>query len=545
MRIALAQMNYHIGNFESNEQKIIQSVKRAEKCGADLVVFAELAICGYPPRDFLEFDDFLDECEASIERIAKHCREIAVIVGTPSKNADQKGKKLFNSAYFIENQKISVVYHKQLLPTYDVFDENRYFQSGETIKIISFKGKKIALTICEDLWNLPGNELYRQNPLDSIRGQNIDLVINIAASPFSMKQNERRKEILKWNAQEFACPVLYLNHVGAQTELIFDGNSAVYNARGELHQELKSFEEDFALVEVEAQLKGLETKALQAPSPYEKMERALILGVRDYFSKLKFKKATLGLSGGIDSALTFLIAVKALGAENVIPILMPSQFSSLHSIQDSIALCKNLSTEHHEIEIQPIYESFNQQLESLFKNTAFGVAEENIQSRIRGTLLMAHSNKFGTILLNTSNKSELAVGYGTLYGDMSGGLSVLGDVYKTEVFELAKWMNRNEEVIPNHILIKPPSAELRPDQKDTDSLPEYDILDPLLKAYLEDQISPKQLIEHGFESELVRKIIKLVNINEYKRHQAPPILRISEKAFGMGRRMPIVGKYLA
>jgi len=360
-----------------------------------------------------------------------------------------------------------------------------------------------------------------------------------------MKQNERRKEILKWNAQEFACPVLYLNHVGAQTELIFDGNSAVYNARGELHQELKSFEEDFALVEVEAQLKGLETKALQAPSPYEKMERALILGVRDYFSKLKFKKATLGLSGGIDSALTFLIAVKALGAENVIPILMPSQFSSLHSIQDSIALCKNLSTEHHEIEIQPIYESFNQQLESLFKNTAFGVAEENIQSRIRGTLLMAHSNKFGTILLNTSNKSELAVGYGTLYGDMSGGLSVLGDVYKTEVFELAKWMNRNEEVIPNHILIKPPSAELRPDQKDTDSLPEYDILDPLLKAYLEDQISPKQLIEHGFESELVRKIIKLVNINEYKRHQAPPILRISEKAFGMGRRMPIVGKYLA
>jgi len=545
MRIALAQMNYHIGNFESNEQKIIQSVKRAEKCGADLVVFAELAICGYPPRDFLEFDDFLDECEASIERIAKHCREIAVIVGTPSKNADQKGKKLFNSAYFIENQKISAVYHKQLLPTYDVFDENRYFQSGETIKIISFKGKKIALTICEDLWNLPGNELYRQNPLDSIRGQNIDLVINIAASPFSMKQNERRKEILKWNAQEFACPVLYLNHVGAQTELIFDGNSAVYNARGELHQELKSFEEDFALVEVEAQLKGLETKALQAPSPYEKMERALILGVRDYFSKLKFKKATLGLSGGIDSALTFLIAVKALGAENVIPILMPSQFSSLHSIQDSIALCKNLSTEHHEIEIQPIYESFNQQLESLFKNTAFGVAEENIQSRIRGTLLMAHSNKFGTILLNTSNKSELAVGYGTLYGDMSGGLSVLGDVYKTEVFELAKWMNRNEEVIPNHILIKPPSAELRPDQKDTDSLPEYDILDPLLKAYLEDQISPKQLIEHGFESELVRKIIKLVNINEYKRHQAPPILRISEKAFGMGRRMPIVGKYLA
>tara|TARA_R110002096_G_scaffold352864_15_gene546132 strand:+ start:13414 stop:15042 length:1629 start_codon:yes stop_codon:yes gene_type:complete len=542
MHIAIAQLNYHIGNFEANEQKIIQSIQKAKAEKADLIVFAELSICGYPPRDFLEFDDFLAECEASIQRIALHCDEIAAIVGAPSSNHD-KGKNLYNSAYFLKDKGIHSIHHKQLLPTYDVFDENRYFEPGDETQIIEYKNKKIAITICEDIWNLPKSNLYKKVPLDSLSTKTLDLHINIAASPFSVQQESKREKVLKWNATNYEVPVLYVNHVGAQTELVFDGNSCLYNSLGYPVLQLAAFEEDFQIFDETnlSKLKPLSKKIER----YEKMEKALILGISDYFKKLKFQKATLGLSGGIDSALTLALAIKALGKESVIPILMPSQFSSNHSIEDSLKLCETLGCLNHLIEIESIYKAFIVQLEPLFNGTEFGIAEENIQSRVRGSLLMAHTNKFGTILLNTSNKSELAVGYGTLYGDMSGGLSVLGDVYKTEVFELSKWINRNEEIIPSNIITKPPSAELRPDQKDTDSLPEYETLDPLLKAYIEDRLSPKKLIEKGFDENLVKKIIRLVNINEYKRYQAPPILRVSEKAFGMGRRMPIVGKYLS
>ena len=543
MIIALAQLNYHIGNFASNQKKIIDAIENAKKQQAELIIFAELSVCGYPPRDFLEFEDFIHECELSIKQIARHCKGIAAIVGAPSSNPQKKGKHIYNSAYFLENQKVKSIYHKQLLPTYDVFDENRYFQAGEEAGLVEYCGKKIALTICEDIWNLPKKRWYKKNPLKKLKGQNIDLLVNIAASPFSIKQEENRNEVLSWNAKKLQCPILYVNHVGAQTELIFDGNSSVYDAKGKKVKKLPDFVEDITFIDSE-QLND-KPPILNTSQPYEKMERALVLGVRDYFKKLNFKKATLGLSGGIDSALTLAIAVKALGAENVIPLLMPSHFSSKHSIEDSVELCENLSCAYHKIDIHPIYGTFEQQLEFLFKNTDFGIAEENIQSRIRGTLLMAHSNKFGTILLNTSNKSELAVGYGTLYGDMSGGLSVLGDVYKTEVFELSAWLNREEEIIPKNILTKPPSAELRPDQKDTDSLPEYKLLDPLLKSYIELELSPGKLIDRGFDPELVKRILKLVNSSEFKRHQAPPILRISEKAFGMGRRMPIVGKYFS
>jgi NAD+ synthase (glutamine-hydrolysing) len=541
MLIALAQLNFHIGNFEENEQKIIRNIQKAKEAGAQLVAFSELAISGYPPRDFLEFDDFLLQCEQSIQRIAKHCVGIAAIVGAPSRNTSSKGKKAHNTAFFLKDGEVNAQYHKELLPTYDVFDENRYFESGQEGQCISYLNHTIALTICEDLWNIPGNHLYKNSPLERLSKEKPDFIINIAASPFSHQQVENRETVLQWNAKEYQVPIFYVNHVGAQTELIFDGGSSVFSNQGERCHQMSYFSEDFALINTDE----LIVKEHPVPAKYERIEQALILGIRDYFRKLNFKTATLGLSGGIDSALTLALAVKALGKENVIPILMPSQFSSDHSVADSIQLCNNLACNYHQIAIEEVFRSFEKQLAPLFEGTAFGIAEENIQSRIRGTLLMAHTNKFGTILLNTSNKSELAVGYGTLYGDMSGGLSVLGDLYKTEVFELSRFLNRTEELIPEAIITKEPSAELRPDQKDSDSLPDYHLLDAILKEYIEERLSPNAIIAKGYDEALVRKVMKMVNMNEYKRFQAPPILRISEKAFGMGRRMPLVGKYLS
>lgn len=540
MKIALAQLNYHIGNFSANTEKIIQKIKEAEAAGAELVVFAELAICGYPPRDFLEFSDFIDLVEESIEQIAQHSQKIGVIVGAPAKNPNLKGKRLMNCAYFLHKGKVISKHFKKLLPNYDVFDEYRYFQPAEEVNCLEFKGKKIALTICEDIWNIEGSYLYRTSPMEALIEEKPEFIINIAASPFSYQQSKRRAEVFAYNAKKYELPILYLNHIGAQTELIFDGGSSVTDRRGKVIQQLPYFEESLQLID----LKESETTAIPRVDKYEKIQKALELGIRDYFKKLGFKKATLGLSGGIDSALTLVLAANALGAENVIPILMPSQFSSDHSVDDSLELCKNLGCDFHQIPIEKIYDAFNLELKPLFEGMPFDITEENIQSRIRGTLLMANTNKFGTILLNTSNKSELAVGYGTLYGDMAGGLSVIGDLYKTEVFELSRFINREKEIIPNNIIEKEPSAELRPDQKDSDSLPDYDKLDAILKAYIEDRKGPKEIIAMGFEEKLVRSSLKLVNINEYKRHQTPPILRISEKAFGMGRRMPIVGKYL-
>jgi NAD+ synthase (glutamine-hydrolysing) len=543
MRIALAQLNYHIGNFEANEAKIIDAIKKAKSNGADLIVFAELALSGYPPRDFLDFDDFITLCEESVARIASHCKGIAAIVGSPSRSQLPKGKALHNSAYFLAEGKIQSLHHKQLLPTYDVFDEYRYFEPAPKVECIKYQGKKIALTICEDLWNIEGDYLYRNSPMDDLKKEDPDFIINIAASPFSYRQIEERSKIFDWNTKHYQLPIFYLNHVGAQTELIFDGGSSIYNEKGKLVDQLPIFDEALQYYNsndlIESESKVAKTNKMQ------RIEDALVLGVKDYFRKLNFDKATLGLSGGIDSALTLAIAVKALGKDRVIPIMMPSQFSSDHSITDSEKLCKNLGCDYHTIAIEEVYQSFEKQLEPLFEGTEFNVAEENIQSRIRGTLLMAHTNKFGTILLNTSNKSELAVGYGTLYGDMAGGLSVIGDLYKTEVYELSRHLNKEKEIIPENIITKEPSAELRPDQKDSDSLPDYDILDAILFEYIENQLSPQKIIELGYDEKLVKRILRMVNINEYKRHQAPPILRVSPKAFGMGRRMPIVGKYLS
>jgi NAD+ synthase (glutamine-hydrolysing) len=549
MKIALAQINYHIGNFESNVEKIKTAIRQAKENGADLVVFAELAVSGYPPRDFLEFDDFINKCQQAITDIASKCKGIAAIVGSPTKNPEFHGKNLFNSAYFLADGKVRNVRHKTLLPNYDVFDEYRYFEPNKKFSIIEYKDAKIALTICEDLWNIGHDPLYTVNPMDELIGQEPDFMINIAASPFNYNQHQTRNCILKKNVKKYGIPLFYVNHVGAQTELLFDGGSQVIDGNGQLIDELSYFEEDFRIFDTN----NLEPS--QLPKPIEKypadnikiglIHDALVMGIRNYFQKLGFTKAILGLSGGIDSALTLVLAVEALGSENVLSVMLPSQFSSDHSVNDSKTLIENLGSPAEIIIIEEAYQAFEHSLKPIFKNLPFGLAEENLQARIRGVLLMALSNKFGYILLNTSNKSEAAVGYGTLYGDMCGGLSVLGDVYKTEVFGLARYINSEKEIIPENIITKPPSAELRPDQKDSDSLPEYDILDKILFQYIEQRQGPKELIEMGFDEAVVKKTLKLVNTNEYKRHQTPPILRVSPKAFGMGRRMPIVGKYLA
>ena len=545
MKIAIAQLNFHIGNFEGNLSKMLQAVETAKTQGADLVCFSELATVGYPPRDFLEFEDFIELAEHSVQELAKAAKGIAIVVGSPTKNPVIEGKDLYNSAYFLADGRVQQMQHKTLLPTYDIFDEYRYFEPANEWRVVEYQGKRIALTVCEDIWNI-GNEnpLYTVCPLDELVPQKPDFILNLSASPFSYKQANTRIHTVKANVQRYGIPMFYVNHCGAQTELIFDGGSLVVSPDGKVFDELPYFEECIRTYELEAVVKG----GRDNEQPKEKMtliHDALLLGIRDYFRKLGFKRAILGLSGGIDSAVVAVLAARALGPDNVRVVLMPSQFSSDHSIHDARKLAENLGTQYDIIPIEGIYQSYIEALKPHFWSQPFNIAEENLQARARGNLLMALSNKFGNILLNTSNKSEVAVGYGTLYGDMCGGLSVIGDLYKTEVFALARYMNKDGELIPENIITKPPSAELRPNQKDSDSLPEYEALDEILYEYIEGRFSPQDIIERGYDEKLVRRVLRLVNINEFKRHQMAPVLRVSEKAFGMGRRMPIVGKYLA
>lgn len=552
MQIALAQLNYHIGNFEGNAAKMRNAIDEAVQQGADLVIFSELSICGYPPRDFLEFPDFIDRCLAVVDELAVYAapHDLGVIVGAPARNPVVEGKDLFNAAYLLYQGEIKHVSHKALLPTYDIFDEYRYFEPGQEFSVVEFKGKRLAITICEDLWNV-GNEnpLYRICPMDLMVDQNPELIINISASPFDYVQAEERLGVLRANTDRYHLPILYCNHTGAQTEIIFDGGSVAMNDRGQVVEELPFFEETIRLFRWEELFQATNPISEEKTQPKEKYDliyRALVEGIRNYFGKLGFSKAILGLSGGIDSALTLILAADALGAENVKAVLMPSQYSSGHSVTDAEMIARNAGVTFETIPIKSVYESFLDQLQPRFDNKPFDVTEENIQARIRAVYLMALSNKHGYILLNTSNKSEAAVGYGTLYGDMCGGLSVLGDVYKTEVYGLSLWINKSRpDLIPNSILTKPPSAELRPDQKDEDSLPPYDLLDQVLFQYIEHRKGPRELVEMGFEQTLVNRVLKLVNTSEYKRYQTPPMLRVSPKAFGMGRRMPIVAKYLS
>jgi len=568
MKIALAQQNYHIGNFEDNTRKIIEGIKTAKEQGADLVVFSELCVCGYAPGDFLEFPDFINKCYEEIDRIKQHADTIGVLIGSPSRNQQKEGKDLFNAVFLLHEKEIKGEIHKTLLPNYDVFDEYRYFEPAYDWKVLEFKGKKLAVTICEDIWNMGDNPLYRITPMEKLMAYDPDVMINLSASPYNYAQDIVRNSIIKAHTLKYKLPMLYCNAIGSHTGLIFDGGSLVYDINGRQVKEMKYFEEDFQLFDLDQLLKKDDSIKHTSGEKYfysakevgigedilayltndkniDEIYHALILGIRDYFKKMGFSKAILGASGGIDSAVTQVLAVHALGKENVSVLLMPSQFSSSHSVEDAEQLSKNLCSQHNIIPIKNIFESFLTELKPVYKDLPFGLAEENIQARTRGNLLMAVANKFGYILLNTSNKSELATGYGTLYGDMAGGLSVLGDVYKMQVYALAKYINREKEIIPVNIINKAPSAELRPDQKDSDSLPEYDTLDRVLYEYVELRNGPKEIKAKGYDSALVDRILKLVNTNEYKRKQFCPILRISCKAFGVGRRLPVVGKYLS
>lgn len=543
MQIRLSQLNYHIGNFEDNVRKIKAEVVAGIADGVELIVFSELSVCGYPPRDFLEFEDFIRRCEETIEEIATICNGITAIVGAPLRNTDVSGKDLYNAAFVLRDGAVTQVVKKTLLPNYDIFDEYRYFEPNRDFEIVEVNGVRIALTICEDLWNVE-DPLYIVSPMDELMKHQPQLMVNIAASPFDFSHREDRIRVLETNCKKYGLPVLYTNHVGAQTELIFDGGSLAMAADGKLIHELGYFEEDNATFLFNGELSKVGAAIFDKRDKIERIHDAIVLGIKDYFGKLGFTKAVIGLSGGIDSAVVLYLAAKALGAENVRTLLMPSGFSSQHSVDDAIELSKNLGTQYETVSIENLFQGFRDELKPVFGDLPFNLAEENLQARIRGVLLMAVSNKFGNILLNTSNKSECAVGYSTIYGDMNGGLSVIADLYKTEVYELANWINRNGELIPENIITKAPSAELRPDQKDSDSLPEYEELDEILLEYIEHRKGPAEIIAMGHAPELVNRILRLVNLNEYKRYQTPPILRVSRKAFGMGRRVPIVGKYL-
>jgi NAD+ synthase (glutamine-hydrolysing) len=551
MKAVLAQLNYHIGNFSDTITRLALEIKKAEEQGADLIIFSELAISGYPPLDLLEYSWFIEECDRAVHQISTISNHVGILIGAPTVNPEKLGKKLYNSAYFLHEGKVKQVFHKTLLPTYDIFDEYRHFEPNKDFTLLEMKGHKIAVTICEDLWfeqpvdnAFSNSPLYSVNPIKELMKLGPDLVVNLAASPFSWSRQQVKIDIFRNNAKKYGLPVLYVNQVGAQTELIFEGGSLVVNAKGEIVHALELFREDRYLVDLdELQADKLEPEPLKPMQGVELIYHGLIMGVRDYFNKLGFRKAILGLSGGIDSAVTLVIACQALGAENITVLLMPSQYSSDHSVKDAVKLAGTLGVSYKILPIKNTFDAYLDALQPVFGDLPHDIAEENIQSRIRGTFLMAYSNKFGNILLNTSNKSEAAVGYGTLYGDMAGGLSVLGDVYKTDVYKIAHFINSDREIIPMNTILKPPSAELKPNQQDTDSLPDYEILDKILHAYIEQQKPIEEIIREGNDPALTEQVIRKVNTNEYKRYQTPPILRISSKAFGVGRRMPVVAKY--
>ncbi len=550
MKIALAQLNTIVGDCEGNLARVLSSLERAREEGVDLVVFPEQTLPGYPAEDLLEREDFIDQVQDVFERAVQACQGTAMVLGTIVRTGCPEGKPIYNSAALVQDGKVLGFQHKTLLPTYDVFDEARYFCPAREHPVFEFKGRKLALAICEDLWNRPGfcvENMYDIDPVEKwVADGEADLVIAISASPFSLGRPRFRRRLLGEIASSKGVDLVYCNLVGGNTSLVFDGTSIALGTKSELLSQASSFDEDFVVFD----LPGRDEETGAAPavagaedSSGEDLEQAfgaLVLGTRDYLHKSGFRKAVLGLSGGIDSALTAVVAAAALGPENVIGVTMPSRYSSGGSVSDSRQLADNLGIALEEIPIETIFSSVLETLDPVFEGLEEDVTEENIQARIRGLLLMALSNKLNALLLTTGNKSELAVGYCTLYGDMSGGLAVISDVPKTLVYRVSEWLNRDGEVIPGAIIEKPPSAELRPDQKDTDSLPSYDILDAILEAYVEEGRGLRELVELGFEEETVAGILRMVDLNEYKRLQAAPGLRITSKAFGPGRRFPVV-----
>jgi NAD+ synthase (glutamine-hydrolysing) len=550
MKITVAQLNYHIGNFARNKDLICNAIKKAKAEGSDLIIFSELCIPGYPPLDLLDRLDFIGKCDQTVSEIAKECIGIAAIVGSPTLNRKPEGKKLFNSALLLSEGKVIFSANKALLPTYDIFDEYRYFEPENRFSVFSFRGLRLAITICEDLWDeqpfdneFEKTRLYTVSPMEELAKQNPDIIINISASPFSYSKIEAKVNIFRSKAIKYKIPVISVNQTGANTELIFDGASIIVNKSGEIFNQLPFFEEavkTFLIDDIQA---GTIIRKETEPDAIQLIHKALVTGIRDYFAKTGFRTSITGLSGGIDSAVCLCLAAEALGNENVRALLMPSRYSSDHSVKDAVALARTLNVQYDIVNIEKPFSAFEEELAPLFTGKSKDITEENIQARIRAILLMAVSNKYGCILLNTSNKSEAAVGYGTLYGDMAGGISVIGDVYKTDVYRLAAFINREREIIPENTIKKFPSAELKPGQLDTDSLPDYKILDSILYQYIELQKPVEKIFSEGLDKDTVLKVIRMIDFNEYKRYQAPPVLRISSKAFGAGRRMPLVARY--
>ncbi|OBQ46036.1 NAD+ synthase [Halodesulfovibrio spirochaetisodalis] len=545
MKVALLQLNPVVGDVSGNITKIAEAVKQAAKDGAQLCVTPELSVCGYPPRDLLLREDFINGCQNSLKALAVELKDMPpTLVGVPIHNPDSIGKPVFNAAALIENGNYSIVAHKTLLPTYDVFDENRYFEQGKMLGLVTINGRKIGVTICEDIWNDKSywkeHRRYTQDPLGALVEEDAELIINLSASPFTLGKQFVREEMLSSMARHYDLPFLYVNQIGGNDDLIFGGKSLAYAADGTLIGKAKAFDEDVLIVDVAGNSGRIEQENLCDEA---QTWNALVLGTRDYVRKCGFSKVVLGLSGGVDSALTAAVAAEALGADNVIGVLMPSPYSSQGSIDDSLDLAKRLGICTETIEIEPMLSAFLGSLEPVFEGANTDVTEENLQARIRGNLLMAISNKFGALLLTTGNKSELAVGYCTIYGDMAGGLAVIADVPKTLVWNVCRWVNTNcGEKIPVEIIEKAPSAELRPDQKDSDSLPEYEELDAILHKYIDERLSKEAIISQGHAREDVERVLWLVKISEFKRRQAAPGLRITDRAFGTGWRMPVASR---
>ena len=556
MKICLAQINPTVGAFEQNVKKICRFINTAKKKGADLIVFPEMCIVGYPPKDLLELSGFVDSNLKALEEVRNNVTGISAIVGFVDRNAGQRGKNLYNAAAYINNKEIVSRHYKSLLPTYDVFDEDRYFEPAHSISLAKISGRKSGISICEDAWGANiswQGKIHHKDPVESMIRQGGEIIINISASPFTIGKQDVRLKMLTSHAKKYNVPIVFVNQIGGNDDLVFDGNSLVINKKGVIVDKALSFEEDLLMVEFKGSdvsaggskpgSVGKRTQASADEGEIESVYKALVLGTRDYVRKCGFKKAVIGLSGGIDSAVTAVIAARALGKGKVLGVTMPSGFSSKGSVKDSKALAKRLGIAFENIAIKSVYNAYTKTLSGVFTGLPFDVTEENLQARIRGKILMAISNKHGYLVLTTGNKSELAVGYCTLYGDMCGGLAVISDIPKTMVYDIAEYINRRKEVIPIHTIEKPPSAELRPDQKDQDSLPPYDILDGVLKAYVEESRDIDDIIGRGFNEALVKDIIKKVDTNEYKKKQAAPGLKVTSKAFGTGRRMPLAHRY--